>query len=90
MPKMIVSKEAFAAADQETKLLLIYDIMSNHHSILVDHVADQVKTCELRSGVCNNRFLGIERRKVFDTSLSAASGIIGGFIAVIIKSVIWK
>lgn len=89
MSNMVVSKEAFKAADNETKLLLIFDIISNQHTILVEHVKEQTKTCDSRGTQCNNRLNKLERRKLTDTSVAAGTGIIGGFLGVLLKPFLW-
>lgn len=85
-----ISREAFTLADSETKLLLIYDILTEQHDLAIK-VNDLQKTlCERRCNACDTRFKKIERRKIIDAGLAAGGGAIGGFFAVILKMTFWK
>lgn len=85
----VVSRESFDSASQETKLLLIFDMLHDHNKLLSEHVSSQAASCRRRNGICDKRFLKIERRKYINSGLTILSGFCGGMIAVIIKSKFW-
>lgn len=88
---LIVSKEAFKGAEgAEGKLLLIYDIMVHQNKLLEDHIEKQDKTCDARNEACQEKFKKYDNRKKVDAGVAAAGGILGGFMAVIIKANFWK
>lgn len=84
-----INRDTFEKAEIGTKLLLIYDMLGEYGALLADHVKKQDETCERRSSDCDKRFLKIENRKKIDAAVSASGGIIGGFLAVIIKAKFW-
>ena len=70
-----IQKETFVEADEHTRIALTFDLLDE----IREHQCKQI-------AICNIRFGKLEKRKKFDTSLSAA---IGGFAAIIVKK-LWS
>ena len=76
-----ISRETYMNSDPQTGRALTYDMLSEIRSIQLD-----IKSgCSSRNSACDARFKKIERKKVFDTSVSAVSGLVGGIMAVLFK-----
>lgn len=69
-----IKKETYVNADEKTRTALTYDFLDTIYTELKGH-----------QGSCGKRFEKLERRKKFDTGLSAAMGAIGGFMAFVGK-----
>lgn len=82
-----ISRESFNSADEPTKLLLIYDLLTEQNAILAEHTLNQNLLCERRCSDCDKRFLKLERRKIVNTGISAIGGFFGGFCAVIAERI---
>ena len=65
-----VSKTTFVSADQKTRDGLIFDVMEAVHDMVMDN-------CE--------RISALENRRRIDTGVAAASGVLGGFLAILTK-----
>ena len=87
---MPISRESFSSADEETKLLLIYDMLKEQNELLVIHIADQKHTCGKQAEGCAARFAKLEKGKVLNAGLAAGGGVVGGFIAIVAKWAFWK
>jgi len=75
----IVSKDTFKGYSTDSKLDTLYDLQ-----------VMTISTIDKRINNHDKRIIKIERRKRFDTSVAAGSGILGGFVAMILKLVFWK
>lgn len=78
----MISRESFESASEETKLLLIYDMLVEHTTLLSDHITKQTTVCKVRRTDCNTRFLGLEKRKILNTTVAGLGGILGGIAAI--------
>lgn len=87
---MLISRESFESADEHTRQLLIFDLLTEQREILKDHIVAQKDVCKIHCDGCDERFKRIEKRKYVDAGLAAGGGMVGGFIAVIAKAVFWK
>lgn len=76
-----VKKETYVKADDETFKALTYDMLDSLHANVCTKYDKHEKRIEK-----------LESRKKLDTGVSAGSGFLGGFIAVIIQKVagIWQ
>ena len=86
MVELPIPKETFVNADEKTYRSLEYDMLSHilncnetcrtdHDKILVEHAAEIKK---------------IKNRRHIDTGVSAGSGVLGGFLAMIAKIFFWN
>jgi hypothetical protein len=82
---MSISRESFNSADSETKLLLIFDMLLEQNKLLAESSEQQKLLCERRCSSCDQRFIKLERRRLFHTTLATLGGILGGFVAILIK-----
>jgi len=73
MPDGLWQKETFVDADDKTRHAMTFDMLRS----IYDSQCKQVE-------VCNKRFKKIESRKIWDKTLAGITGLIGGFIAVLI------
>lgn len=85
----IVSKDAFESADNDTRMLLIYDMLDKQNELLAIHIENQTISCKIKAEECDKRFKKIQSRKKFDSAISAAGGFLGGIVAVFLKFTIW-
>lgn len=81
----IVSRDTFTESTEETKLLLIYDMLTRLNATLEEHVETQTAICERRVGLADMRLKKLERRKLLHGGLAAGGGVFGGIIAILIK-----
>lgn len=84
-----VSRESFNSADEETKLLLIYDMLNQQNEMLRLHAEVQATDCKQRGEGYDTRLKKLEGRRKVDTGVAALGGVLGGAIAVIVKLKIW-
>jgi len=82
---VIVSRESFDSADESTKLLLLYDILSDQHKVLLESADEQKITCNKQCEAYNKRIKSIENSKLINSGLAAAGGIVGGITAVVLN-----
>ena len=73
-----ISKDTFESLQVEDKLNALFDVAVT----TLEYQKKQVEKCDKRFGV-------LEKRKLKDTSIGAGSGMIGGFLAVIAKKLLW-
>ena len=71
----IETEEDFNSIKDDRKLWMIFNTLMEMRK---NDIAHRVE--------CDNRFCKIERRKKFDTALSGVTGVFGGFVAVIAKT----
>lgn len=69
-----ISRKTFDDATMKTRMGILFDLTSDIAKNLKEHPVE-----------CNKRFVKIEKRKWFNTSVAAISGVVGGFIAVVGK-----
>jgi len=81
-----ISRETYINSDPPTGRSLTYDMLSE----IRDHQLDIKKGCSERRVDCNSRFIKIENRKKFDTTLAGSTGLIGGVIAFLMQSIFFK
>ena len=74
-----ISRDTYMNSDPQTGRALTYDMLSEIRTIQLSIVESS-----------NSRISKLEKKKIFDTSVSAVSGIIGGFIAFIFKPIFFK
>ena len=67
-----ISRETYEQMDQDSKLNVLFDYALESHKCACD-VQGRIEKLEKK----------VDRRKRFDTSVSAVTGVIGGFLAVI-------
>jgi hypothetical protein len=84
MPSIGIEKQTYVDADEKTTKALTYDLFVSLHK----EVGDLSKRVDKEIDGCSERVSKIEKRKKFDTSISAVSGAIGGFIAILLKKLI--
>ena len=69
-----ITKETFEAANEDTKLSILFDICYD--------IREKQKTIP---AMCDKRFKILEDRKFKDTAIAGTLGFVGGFIAVLGK-----
>jgi hypothetical protein len=84
-----IKKDTFEKADQDTKFLIIFDLLADTNSMLAENVSLQANSCKERLTACDGRFAKIEGRKRIDTTLAGLLGFAGGFMAVLAKK-LWE
>ncbi len=74
-----IDKDTYVEADEKTTKALTFDLLVNLHEKV-----DELKECYYKHlGVCEDRFKKIEDSKKGDRTLSAATGVGGGFLAMV-------
>lgn len=74
-----IDKDTYVEADEKTTKALTFDLLTNIHNKV-----DELKDCYHKHlGICEDRFKKIEDGKKRDTAVAAASGVAGGFLAVV-------
>ena len=76
-----ISRETYMNSDPQTGRALTYDMLSEIRSIQLQIVDG----CGSKRSECDIRIKKLEKKKIFDTSVSAITGIVGGMLAVILK-----
>jgi hypothetical protein len=73
----MIEKDTYVDADEKTTKALTFDLLNNIH----DKVSELASCYHKHLGTCEDRFKKIEDRKRHDTTVSAVTGIGGGFLA---------
>jgi len=75
--EMDIQKDTYVKADEEMLKGMTFDLLVGLHNKI-----DFLHVCyDDHMGKCEKRFQKLENRKKIDTTLSAGTGIIGGFLA---------
>lgn len=74
------TKETYEKASTDTKLNMLFDYVTAIHGRLSIG-------CPARLEACDGRFKAIEKRKWVSAGASFSGGVLGGFIAIIAKTV---
>ncbi len=74
-----ISRETFVEMDQDSRLAVLYDFMRDLHGQAEAH-------CE-KLDTLGKKF---ERRKKFDTTVSAGAGFVGGAVVMLFKGLFGK
>lgn len=74
-----VEKDTFINADEKTTKMLTYDMLKG----IRESVERIVIVHDTHLEICRVRFDKIEKRKKTDRAISAGSGFLGGFAAVV-------
>jgi len=84
MSNIGIEKQTYVDADERTTKALTYDLFVALHREVIDL---NTKVDKEVNG-CSKRVSKLEKRKKFDTGMSAVSGGIGGFIAFTLRKFI--
>jgi|FLOH01.1.fsa_nt_gi hypothetical protein len=80
-----ISKETFEAANEKTKLSILFDYQKGTHS----NIESILSLLQKHPLDCEKRFKKLEHRKLLDTVLSGGLGFVGGFSAMAAKLKFW-
>ena len=76
-----ISRDTYMNSDPKTGRALTYDMLSEIRSIQLNIQ----NSCGDKRSACDIRIKKLEKKKIFDTSMSTVSGIVGGILAVVFK-----
>lgn len=80
-----ISKETFKDAEKNTQMLVLFDLMQENNSLLVEHIKKQDENCSGRASECDKRFKKLESGRKVDLTVSATTGFIGGIVGIFAK-----
>ena len=80
-----ITKQTFQAADEKTRLDILFDLLENTY---IDIQKIKV-SLQKHPTNCEERFKKIEKGRANDTAVSAGSGFVGGFVAIVAKFLVF-
>jgi hypothetical protein len=74
---MDITRDTFLKSDEETQKAITFDLLQGIHQTMkeIKHGHDSHMT------VCDARFVKLEKRKRWDTTISGITGLMGGIVA---------
>jgi len=84
MPSMISQNDFEKVDDQNVKLNILFDYVTDVYGLLCKK--DEI--CADRLVTCDGKFKTLENRKKLDMTISGTFGLIGGFIAGVARTIL--